>query len=513
MKNMYKILTVILIMCFLVSCGTYNPPVQSDSTEGITEAPTEVGSEGSGDETDESGMFTVTLMYNGLTYLPNEGVEITAKWTASDGKSVHTAPVGSNGIAKIDGLDGDYKVTLSGLPERFTYNPNRYTATNDNRSITIEIYDYTKIRSGGGSISNCAEITQMSTYRAQLSGENAAVFYTFKPTDSGTYTIESWVDTTEDSINPTIEIWNSITLKLSRTINGDSLGIAPSGEYTKNFRHVIQVSSSDVGQRFIFAVKATSKVGYPVNVDFAVKLDGGFSDDRERAKIMIPEAELERIDAPAGAKLVYPEVEVGTNKYLFKGSMYALNELDGYYHKINEATGEADGELLFAYVSAALTRYGLDTPITTMEYAGNKALTVSSGTENYKYFIEGMGIHGYFCVAEPVSGVYCPCRSKADHPGFCVEGCPSCHRECRNVTQEQYDAMLKGGYADYANSDGLCPVTEELKEFLQKFSVSQRYFNDGNGWIEYNSTSPIDAAEADQWLFACAYYEGFTNLD
>lgn len=73
--------------------------------------------------------------------------------------------------------------------------------------------------------------------------------------------------------------------------------------------------------------------------------------------------------------------------------------------------------------------------------------------------------------------------------------------------------MLKGGYADYANSDGLCPVTEELKEFLQKFSVSQRYFNDGNGWIEYNSTSPIDAAEADQWLFACAYYEGFTNLD
>lgn len=512
MKNIYKLLTVILIMCFLVGCGTYNPPVQTDPTEDTTEAPTEADSSG-GDEAEDDEMFTVTVLYNGLTYLPNDDVQITVKWTATDGKSVHTAPLGSNGVAKIDGLDGDYNVTLSGIPDKYTYNPNKHTATNDNRNITVELYDYEKIRSGGGSVSKCAEITQMSVYRASLSGESSAVFYKFSPKDSGTYSIESWVDVTDDSVNPILEIWGSATLKLQTTIDGDSLGIAPSGNYTKNFRHVIQVSSSEVGQTFIFAVRATSKVGYPVNVDFAVRLDGGFSNERDKATIMIPEAELETIEAPAGAHLVYPEVEVGTKKYLFKGSMYALNETDGYYHKINEATGEPDGELLFAFISTALTRFGIELPFTSMEYAGNKALTVSSGTENYKFFIEGLGIRGYFCVASAENGEYCPCRSKADHPGFCVDGCPTCHSECRTVTQEQYDRMLNGGYADHANSDGLCPVTEELKEFLQKFSVSQRYFNDGNGWIEYNSSSPIDAAEADQWLFACAYYEGFTNLD
>ena len=42
-----------------------------------------------------------------------------------------------------------------------------------------------------------------------------------------------------------------------------------------------------------------------------------------------------------------------------------------------------------------------------------------------------------------------------------------------------------------------------MKEFLQKFSISQRLFFDGNGFVE---STGVYAAEEDQWLFACGYY-------
>ena len=83
-----------------------------------------------------------------------------------------------------------------------------------------------------------------------------------------------------------------------------------------------------------------------------------------------------------------------------------------------------------------------------IESHGNKNLTVSNGTENYKVFVEQ-------------------------------------------------------SYAAVCNSDGVCFVTNEMKEFLQKFSVSQRLFFDGNGFVE---STGVYAAEDDQWLFACGYY-------
>ena len=55
-------------------------------------------------------------------------------------------------------------------------------------------------------------------------------------------------------------------------------------------------------------------------------------------------------------------------------------------------------------------------------------------------------------------------------------------------------------YAELCNSDGVAPVTAELVEFLQGFAITQRYFADGEGWVESNT-------EDSQWLFACGYYK------
>ena len=78
---------------------------------------------------------------------------------------------------------------------------------------------------------------------------------------------------------------------------------------------------------------------------------------------------------------------------------------------------------------------------------------------------------------------------------------------------EDYSAFIES-YAAYihqeTNPDGVYPVTEELRIFLQKFAISGRYFMDGNGWAETSAESELGyriySSEKDQWLFACCYY-------
>ena len=68
---------------------------------------------------------------------------------------------------------------------------------------------------------------------------------------------------------------------------------------------------------------------------------------------------------------------------------------------------------------------------------------------------------------------------------------------------ENHKQFIEVYYTGISNSDGVCYVTMEMKEFLQKFSVSQRLFFDGNGFVEMTG---VYAKEEDQWLFACGYY-------
>ena len=115
--------------------------------------------------------------------------------------------------------------------------------------------------------------------------------------------------------------------------------------------------------------------------------------------------------------------------------------------------------------------------IDKIEDIGSAYLTVSNGTENYKLFIEG-----YKSLADP--NVLYDAGGQFDY--------------------NQYKDIE--GYADYTNNHGAVPVTAELKDFLQKLSISQLYFRDGNGWCEISSPYPVDSTEEDQWLFACGYY-------
>ena len=114
---------ILSLTLLLGGCGEFNPAVlpsgrPSDGTE--TAPPVVTDEEGNVDE----NPFTVTLTVDGQVYIPSEEQPISVQW--NDGYSIHTAPIGSDGVARVGGLDGDYRIRLTAIPEGYAYNPNVY---------------------------------------------------------------------------------------------------------------------------------------------------------------------------------------------------------------------------------------------------------------------------------------------------------------------------------------------------------------------------------------------------
>ena len=195
-----------------------------------------------------------------------------------------------------------------------------------------------------------------------------------------------------------------------------------------------------------------------------------------------------------GAESKYKPEGQTSSILALRGENYEYNEKTGVYHKYSLVLyaddpygyGVGFGPVLYGRITSA-TGY-INLPFTSIEYQGNKALTFVNEKDkslryNYKAFIEGY------------ARINSMANSPIDSSGQLM-GMP-----------EGYPDELKGmlGFADFANADGIVPVTPELKRFFQDFSISQRLFNDGNGVAEM-ATPRVDSLEDDQWLFACCYY-------
>ncbi len=530
MKNK-KILTMITvalaILLLLTACGEYNAAVR---LPGANQG-TDTEAENNGAVTDENGNvdenpFTVTLMVGEDVYVPSEDRPISVQW--SDGFSVHTAPIGKDGVARVGGLDGDYRVNLTAIPEGYTYNPNVYTATNNNRNLEIQLYKIVTTRGHGDQLYNAIEIKNTGLYCVELTSPTHEIFFEFAPPKSGTYSVESWMDTIENKVNPQAKYYGANRFFKQYQHTADDGGAT--GTYTKNFKLDVQIADemiSDGGQvTFSFGVLSTSTDNqYPIKVYFAITLDGEFSLNHTESQMMYPSDE-HLATAPEYDKSKYEfvgaeftQTQGGNSANVFDGKNYKLWPLseggDNYYHLYDETKypeTHGYGPILYAYVSEAC-RF-MDDAFINIEMRGNKALTLSKGTENYKLFIEGFhglvidppGDNGpYFCVTN------CPCRENNEcesaklgfENGACSEACEKCHVDCRHCPTEAFGMQ---GYGDRCNSDGVTAVTEELKQFLQKYSVNQLLFMDGNGFVETNPSVSVYALEEDQWLFACGYY-------
>ncbi len=550
-KKFRKLLPLLLAVAMVLSaCGEFQQGIRPSNPNG-TQTYTKPGGEVLTDP------FTVTLVCEGQTVLPTANSPITVQW--SDGFSVHTAQMDANGIAAIGGLDGDYRITVEGLPEGLVYDPNAYNATNDERNVEIEVHKLVPTTGKGLTKwhGDAIQIKNTGVYCVEVREEDGETFFEFAPTESGVYSVRSWMDTTHDEINPKANYYGaSFAFKPLVSTHDDG---GPEGTYTKNFVMDVKIADENISKNdtgsavFTFGISATQKNGqYPIKVYIAITLDGEFSLEHADSKLMIPQEELVHQTRPSGTWR-WAEVRqyaAGGAFNVFDTDNYKLwpkeEGGDGYYHcysmekypngytgpqyfvETNEYGYETFsgyrmvqyppgyGPVLYAKIDQPNRfmegKQGNPIHFASVEYEGNKALTVSNGTENYKLFIEGYGslsgtgMVSYFCNSD------CPCRLENTcdsmetnlFPGACLEGCKKCNVTCRHIPEE---AIGHPGYADYTNGDGCYGVTQELKEFLQKYSINQLLFMDGQGFAETHPQYPVFAAEEDQWLFACGYYE------
>lgn len=540
LNRIISLLLALVTVFTLVGCGEGS--YQNGPGTGVVGGGVRPDGSGGGAEQppmndDPSDDFVVTLLADGAPYSPR--MDMSVYW--SDGFSLHSAPVGEDGVARIDGLDGDYRVTLSAVPNEYTYDPNSNIATNDNRSITLNLYTLNRLSGSGTGLYDCYQFRKTGVYSAVIESPEDAIYFQYAPELSGTYSIESWADTTADNINPYVDVYggsSQFKYYLRTTNDGGTVG-----SYTINFVHTVQIADEMIsagGQAvYTFAVKAESKDGkYPITVTFAVKRDGGFelpdysggTSGSGGTVMAVPKFDFSGFDPSAheyGSEysIVYPErpFNGSSSTYVFDESYYRLWKIedggDGFYHVYDEekyAQTNGYGPILYANITTKI-RF-LDRAFTEIEYSNpnvdaletmNAALTISG--VNYKHFIEGYTvlstfgkINGstYYCTAE------CPCHNAAEsiENWACTTECTSCTKDCRRCPEE---LIGNEGYQQYANSDGMVPVTEELKEFLKSFALKQKYFWDGKGYLDSMSWGGryFQSGTASIWLFACAYYE------
>lgn len=469
-----SILTVFIFFC--AGCGSYmqNGSMSGDEDDMVVVHPKP------GDDGQKEDKFTVELEKNSGKYIApyTPGKTLKARWSSIDGSSIHEATFNEVGVAEIGGLDGEYKVTLVDLPDDVTYDPQGYSADNNNKHIVINILPIINAKHSTGSGLGTGTYGVVSanktgyTYRAIIDSPwNGAfdqysskfegiVFYSFTPGSTGVYSIESWVDITSNEVNPILEYYiGSYEYKAwdSRIIDGGA-----ASTYTKNFRAEIQLTADEVGNVWFFGIHAESKrETYPIKIDFTVKYEGAVVEDTIRPNFTEVES-----NGPYGDPLERPS---GVFKYNYKdtnyelrGSRFKLNKADGFYHLYDEDTyTDNNGFGPVLYVKITQQSEVMDVPFIKPQDDNN---------------IVGVNLQFQF-------------RDPFNYNVFV-------YKDYTNFIQK---------YAKYCNSDGVHPVNEELKQFLQDYAVKETLFRDGAGWAEIGNVR-LRSSYEDQWLFGCGYY-------
>ncbi len=535
-----SLLLALLSLLLLVSCqGEFHYAVEvggtdeTDSSDGIQNIPGKDEYVPPVLNDNPSDDFVVKLLADGEDYTPR--MDIYVYW--SDGFSVHKAKVDEKGEARVDGLDGDYHVTLSALPNEYTYDPNGYIATNVNRHITIDMRTLNRLSGSGTGLYNCYTFRKTGVYAVKFNKPNEVFYFQYEPDAMGTYTIESWVDTTEDNINPSIQIYGGH--EQYKYLLGKINDGGPEGSYTQNFVYGVQIAQENFGASgqavYTFALSASVKNNkYPITVTFAVKRNGDFEihyPDEIRG-VAIPKFDFSSVDGK--------DHEYNTKQYSF--SYCQTLSQDGKYYIIDDSTvklwKKSDGgdDFYHLYDAALYPETGGYGPILyTAIKAPNRIIQnsvftelhlpmggtrISAGGMDYRHFIEGYTalatnqkrgedyVGSYYCDAN------CPCHKMPDDQGkwACPRSCKQCLSSCAGCPDE---LMYNEGYQSIANSQGYVPVTQELREFLEAYANSNKtaLFNDGVGLMETGGLGGriFRAVGESAWLFACGYYKPKAN--
>lgn len=462
---------LVLTMAFVFAgCATYVPPTGGPTTDdkpgegqGDTDKPTK--------PTPSEDGFSVQLMlvdrdanktpFTSQVY--KDVVKMEAQWTDLDTRQVYSAKFDENGFAQYPSLDGDYTVNILNVPENYIYDVNGYSADNNYKEITVSMYEIGILGQQFNNLDTPVpyyKLTKTGVYRTVLESKNDMVLFQFQPSGDGKYSFTTLVDVTANEINPKIDIHGgSITwMNPSPMERKDGGGVENS--YTKNVYWEITLASNEVGGVFWFMLYSESRNedAYPLTVDFMLQRNGDFEN---RYPLSTPVEVTEDFTKT-------PETPVGSFRYcatrggaykLLDQSKVKLNPDDGYYYYFDKVTNEYK-EMLYAKI-AQPTEVTFDPD----EY--------SSNIHNGSFIDERLLMMLTYIVGYD------------------------------NSNPMNYVTFVQT-YAEHCNADGCYPVNKEIKDFLQSFAVSRRYFNDGNGEAEFFAGYNSD--EESQWMYACGFY-------
>lgn len=506
-KGIFKILIVLLaVLLFAVcfaGCGEYTPPTGTGNSTGNNKP-------GGGDDSSGEPVadgFTATLThYDGSAFTSSDYELITrlqAQWTEiTDGMpSVYRAYFNEKGVASVGKLDGDFNVTLvltDDFGKKFCYDPNpapeerrdELKATNRKKNVTIPLYRLTVISKATGSMNIGGKDTNYNTltktgaysYTLQSKADNRIFFY--KPQLAGEYSFMTLMDVTADEVNPIVDLhYGQPGFYVNPYPERRQDDGGAEGTYTKNVWLKYQITKDEVGNGLIFNLYSESEkpTAYPLTVYFIFERDGEFTRPVEHSTpVPVTEDFTKTPTKPSGTFAFIGDTDPLTNT---ANAMHILDETkvkyndpakggDGYYYYLNPETGDffRDGG---GKVSGQYRVYAVIT-------APNPVLASATSDPSQATLNNAQLARGYYWVAG------------------------------EDGTYKNYYNFITGsnGYAAHCNVNGAYPVTAELQQFLQDFSISQRYFNDGNGFAEGSGSGGpgYNSDEDSQWLFACGVY-------
>lgn len=467
-------LWLVLALCTGCTLGSYYDNAGADPSASKDTTPDATGENGETPPADEDTPYTVSVYYNLRPFSPQDA-QIQVVWHGDEGTVV--ADLDENGQASAGVLDGDYNVTLLGLPEQYSYDPNNNYVTADDRHVDILLYGLTEPKSGDGGIhadatmamypaGGCFVLNAEGTYRVTFTEPGQIFFFQYQPLRSGVYCVNSWCDIYEDAVNPMMDVYKgSAQYKyFDRTIDGG--GASLTGGYTRNFYYEIALTDEAIGNSYTFGVKVeTESAQYPLTVDFTIQRIGDCTGTS--SVIELPDMTLfNRLSKPSlsESSKTYHSADMGTK--LFDGSNFRYDE-ETYRYRVYDEEKYADNDGWGPYLVCDIMNAPACYTITSL-YDANQA----GGSANNFLRIS---------IWDEAVGGYVP---------------------------HYYNDFIREYYASKCDDNGRCYVTRELQEFLQLFATAHLLWTDN---VSPAEGSPEDygysATQDDMWLFACGFYE------
>lgn len=400
---------------------------------------------------DEYGNFPAHKFTQELKAGDARAYKITA---AIDG--VYTILYPSKNTISFKKLGGNGNTVYYGMELELKAGENFYFTANASEAATAEFIVVSPVTTVTSVIGTGA------TVNLSFNKAGARAIVAFTPAEAGQYT--ATVQGTQRAYAEVATDGNVFA-----AISGDA-------EFKANASCTGKMTESRLGNKIYFAVALPAGVTLPAQLQLKIEKTGAVTDTV--TKVAVTET-LEKYAKPTGTELVPVPLD-GTAEAL------TYDETDKYYRYGAGANAPVVTVLL---TKADIQRFQIGGALVYLEMidvrAGSYVYNVTTDEDkadvtkgdtilDYRYFLRGF-------------------ENYDEKPGS--------HGNTLSIPAKK---LTENYYANFVNEDGVYPLTQELKTFLEDF------YKFNKGTVDYNVP---DGTEATKWMFPLYYYAETTVAD